>query len=150
MHKLLLVSAPTPVSHKSELRLRLQPKLRINLSKYLDFHLFLLEYHYFFTLTDACCTQIAMLRTLDILEWFRIRGSMPLTNGSGSWIRILIFSSLTVITHNIIFLRLKIKRVTNSRNQGFSYYFCMMIEGSGSIPLTNGSGSPKKCGSGSG
>jgi hypothetical protein len=33
----------------------------------------------------------------------------------------------------------------NSRNQGFSYYFCMMIEGSrsgsGSIPLTNGSGS---------
>jgi hypothetical protein len=29
----------------------------------------------------------------------------------------------------------------NSRNQGFSYYFCLMIEGSGSIPLTNGSGS---------
>jgi hypothetical protein len=31
----------------------------------------------------------------------------------------------------------------NSRNQGFSYYFCVMIEGSGSgsIPLTNGSGS---------
>jgi hypothetical protein len=34
-----------------------------------------------------------------------------------------------------------------SRNQGFSYYFCMMIEGSGSIagsgyiPLTSGSGS---------
>jgi hypothetical protein len=29
----------------------------------------------------------------------------------------------------------------NSRNQGFSYYFCMLIEGSGSIPLTGGSGS---------
>jgi hypothetical protein len=31
----------------------------------------------------------------------------------------------------------------NSRNQGFSYYFFLMIEGSGSgsIPLTNGSGS---------
>jgi hypothetical protein len=31
----------------------------------------------------------------------------------------------------------------NSRNQGFSYYFCLMIEGSGSgsIPLTNGPGS---------
>jgi hypothetical protein len=30
----------------------------------------------------------------------------------------------------------------NSRNQGFSYYFCLTIEGSGSgfIPLTNGSG----------
>jgi hypothetical protein len=26
-------------------------------------------------------------------------------------------------------------------NQGFSYYFCMLIEGSGSIPLTSGSGS---------
>jgi hypothetical protein len=35
------------------------------------------------------------------------------------------------------------KEPPNSRNQGFSYYFCMMIEGSGSgsIPLTNGSGS---------
>jgi hypothetical protein len=33
----------------------------------------------------------------------------------------------------------------NSRNQGFSYYFCLKIEGSGSgsgsMPLTNGSGS---------
>jgi hypothetical protein len=41
----------------------------------------------------------------------------------------------------------KSKRATNSRNQGFSYYFCMMIEGSGSktgsgsIPLTSGYGS---------
>ncbi len=43
------------------------------------------------------------------------------------------------------------KESLNSRNQGFSYYFCMMIEGSGSgsragsgsgsIPLTSGSGS---------
>ncbi len=43
------------------------------------------------------------------------------------------------------------KESQNSRNQGFSYYFCMMIEGSGSgsIPLTNGSGpgGPKKYGS---
>ncbi len=32
------------------------------------------------------------------------------------------------------------KEVTNSRNQGFSYYFCVTIDGSGSavaIPLTN-------------
>ena len=38
------------------------------------------------------------------------------------------------------------KESQNSRNQGFSYYFCMMIEGSGSIPQTNwsGSGRPKK------
>ncbi len=36
----------------------------------------------------------------------------------------------------------KSKRVTNRRKQG-TYYFCMLIErsGSGSIPLTNGSGS---------
>ncbi len=41
------------------------------------------------------------------------------------------------------------KESQNSRNQGFSYYFCVMIEGSGSgagsgsgsIPLTSGSGS---------
>jgi hypothetical protein len=41
------------------------------------------------------------------------------------------------------------KESQNGRNQGFSYYFCMMIEGSGSrsragsgsIPLTSGSGS---------
>ncbi len=35
------------------------------------------------------------------------------------------------------------KESQNSRNQGFSYYFYMMIEGSGSIPLTSGSGRPK-------
>jgi hypothetical protein len=33
------------------------------------------------------------------------------------------------------------KKSQNSRNQGFSYYFCLMIESSGSIPLTSGSGS---------
>jgi hypothetical protein len=51
------------------------------------------------------------------------------------------------------------KESQNGRNQGFSYYFCMMIEGagagSGSIPPTSGSGSgagrsKKTCGSGSG
>jgi hypothetical protein len=33
------------------------------------------------------------------------------------------------------------KESHNSRNQAFSNYFCMMIKGSGSIPLTSGSGS---------
>jgi hypothetical protein len=33
------------------------------------------------------------------------------------------------------------KESQNRRNQGFSYYFCMMVEESGSIPLTSGSGS---------
>ncbi len=36
-----------------------------------------------------------VFRIHDILVWIRIRGSMPLTNGSGSWIWILLFSSLT-------------------------------------------------------
>jgi hypothetical protein len=35
------------------------------------------------------------------------------------------------------------KKSQNSRNQGFPYYFYLMVEGSGSIPLTNGSGWPK-------
>jgi hypothetical protein len=33
------------------------------------------------------------------------------------------------------------KESQNRRNQGFPYYFCMMTEGSGSIPLTSGTGS---------
>jgi hypothetical protein len=42
----------------------------------------------------------------------------------------------------IIFLRYKvIKKSQNSRNQCFSHHFCLMIEGSGSVPMTNGSGS---------
>jgi hypothetical protein len=42
------------------------------------------------------------------------------------------------------------KMSQNSRNQGFSCYICLMIEGSGCIFLTNryGSGSPKTRGSG--
>ncbi len=36
------------------------------------------------------------------------------------------------------------KKSQNSINQGFSYYFCLMMEGSGSgsVPLANGSGVP--------
>ncbi len=112
-----------------------------------------------------------MLRIHDILGWIRIRGSMPLTSGfgfgSGSWIRILLISSLTfkmlaknkmfnIIISADYFLKLHLhhfskikskKESQNSRNQGFSYYFCTLIEGSGSgagsgsIPLTSGSGS---------
>ncbi len=107
-----------------------------------------------------------VFRIHDIFVWIRIRGSMPLTNGSGSWIRILLFSSLTfkmpaknffnTISSACYFLKVhlhyftKIKSQKESQNsmiQGFSYYFCMIIEGSGSragsgsIPLTSGSGS---------
>ncbi len=91
-----------------------------------------------------------MFRIHDILVWIRIRirGSIPLNNGSGSgfWIRILLFSSLT--TRKLIFFKVfclllfectvtsffKNNKSQNSRNQGFSYYFCLLIEGSGSGP----------------
>jgi len=41
--------------------------------------------------------DLPVFRIHDILGWIRIRGSMPLTNGSGSgsWTRVLLFSSLT-------------------------------------------------------
>ncbi len=78
---------------------------------------------------------------------------------SGSRFRILLFSSLTfrmpaknkffnTIFSAYYFLKVHLhhfskiksqKESQNSRNQGFSYYFCMMIEGS--IPLISGSGS---------
>ncbi len=56
-----------------------------------------------FKKTKHCQNTVAnipvkpLLRIHDILGWIRIRirGSMPLTNGFGSWIRILLFSSLT-------------------------------------------------------
>ena len=73
-------------------------------------------------------------------------------------LRILIFSSLSFKTlpKNLFFLSfpayyfLKVhlhhfskiksqKKSQNSRNQGFSYYFCMMREGSGSVHPTSGS-----------
>jgi hypothetical protein len=87
----------------------------------------------------------------DILVWIRIRGSMPLTYGSGSDPDPAIFiidlqdankklfkkksfpayCFLKVLLHH--FSKIKsIKKVLKSRNQGFSYYFCLMIEGSGS------------------
>ncbi len=54
----------------------------------------------------------------------------------------LIFSAYYFLkVHLHYFSKIKSQKESqNSRNQGFSYYFCMMIEGSGSIPLTNGSG----------
>ncbi len=102
----------------------------------------------------------------DIFVWIRIRGSMPLTNGSWSgfesgscyfrhWpsrcqqtlILFKIFSAyyfLKVHLHHFSKIKSQ-KELQNSRNRGFSYYFCTMIEGSESrsIILTNGSGSER-------
>ncbi len=110
------------------------------------------------------------LRIHDILVWIRIRGSMPLTNGSGSfyfhhWHSRCrqktnfkkVFLHITFWRYFYIIFRSEVKKKSqNSRNQGFSSYLCLMIEGSeaesGSIPMTNRSGSgsrrPKTRGSG--
>ncbi len=120
---------------------------------------------------------MAVFRIHDILVWIRIRGSMPLTNGSGCGSRcgsrscyfrhwpsrrqknefkkkISAYYFLKAHLHNFS----KIKSPKEVTKQGFSYFFYLMIEGSGSeagsesgsIHLTNGSGSgrPKICGSG--
>jgi hypothetical protein len=102
-----------------------------------------------------------VFRINDILVWIRIRirGSMPLTNGSGSFyfhhwpsrcqqktnffFKVFLYSTFWRYFY-VIFQRKKVKKkLQNCRNQGFSYCFCLMIEGfgSGSIPLTSGSGS---------
>ncbi len=95
---------------------------------------------------------------------------MPLTNGSGSgsWIRILLLSSLTfkmparnnfclnifsayycLKDHLHNFPKIKSQKESqNSRNQGFSYYFCMMTEGSGSVKWIRIREAQKTCGSG--
>jgi hypothetical protein len=103
-----------------------------------------------------------VFRIHDILGWIRIFGSMLLTNGSGSGscyfhhrpLRcqqfFLLIKVLKVHLHHFSKIKSQ-KESQNRRNQGFTYYFCIMIEGSGSvsIPLTSGfgSGRPKTCGS---
>jgi hypothetical protein len=103
---------------------------------------------------------LAVFRIHDILGWIRILGSMLLTNVSGSGSCYFRHrpsrcqQKTTVIFNTIIsayyFLKVHLhhfskiksqKESQNRRNQGFFYYFCMMIEGSGSIHLTSGSGS---------
>jgi hypothetical protein len=84
----------------------------------------------------------AVLRIRDIiLERIRIRRSVPLTNGSGSgscYFRLCPYDANTKL---YIFSHIS----QNSRDPSFSYYFCLVIKGSGSgpVPLTNRSGRPK-------
>ena len=76
----------------------------------------------------------------------RIRILDPDPAGSGSNT---IFSAYYFLKEHLLhFSKIKSQKESqNRRNQGFSYYFCMNIEGSGaesgsgSIPLTSGSGS---------
>jgi hypothetical protein len=59
-----------------------------------------------------------------------------------------VFLYITFLRYFYIISKIQSQK-ENSKNQGFSYYICLMIEGSGSgsragsgsIPLTNGSGS---------
>ncbi len=103
-----------------------------------------------------------MLGIRDILVRIRIRilGSVPLTNrsnadpgipktygsyrsGSGSRGG---FGTRVLHLHNSSKIKKNLKEVTKQycRNQGFSYYFCLMMEesgaGSGSVLVTNGYG----------
>ncbi len=110
-------------------------------------------------------TQVweALLRIHDILGRIQIRGCMPLTNGSesGSWIRILLFSSLpsrcqqkTIFclflfegTFTSFFKDKKSKRSHKTVPVGIKFYLLYLHDDrririrSRSGPLTNGSGS---------
>ncbi len=92
----------------------------------------------------------AVFRIRHILVRIRIRGSVPLTNWSGSrsgscscrlWpsglqqkIYIFFFAYYCTLWRYIYIVLQKIKSHK-------SYYFCVMMEGYGYVPLTNGSGS---------
>ncbi len=100
-----------------------------------------------------------MLRIHDILVWIRIRGSMPLTNGSGSHFRhwpsrgqqktdffndkvFLLFTFWGTFTS--FFKDIKPNRSNTSYiTVGIKVFLTifLMTEGSRSMPLTNGSGS---------
>jgi hypothetical protein len=82
-----------------------------------------------------------VLRIHDILVSIRIRGSMPLTYGSGfgsyfqdankKQICLKRFSAyyfLKVHLHHFSKIKSE-KKSQNSWNEGFSHYFCLMIEG---------------------
>ncbi len=93
----------------------------------------------------------SVFRIHDVLVWIRIRILDPdpsifvidLQDANNKTNFLFNFFCLLLFEDTFIsYLKIKSQKESqNSRNQGFSYYFCMMIEGSGSIPLTNGSGS---------
>ncbi len=99
------------------------------------------------SITNRTFTRFRIVR-------IRIRGSMPLTNESGTCyfrhspsrhqqkngIFFEVFFCLLLFEGTFTSF-LKIKSHKNSRNQGFSYYFFLMIDGSGSVTMTNRSGS---------
>ncbi len=97
-----------------------------------------------------------VLRIPDIMVRIRIRGSVPVTNRSGScyfrqWqdgnnkknSNFFCFLLFEATLTSVFKEKSRHKESQNRRNQGFSYYFCLVIEGfgSGSVYRANGSGS---------
>ncbi len=78
----------------------------------------------------------------SVTFWYR-SGSADPCLWPIQWIQIrlqfLIFDSLSFFLHHFSKTKSHRKKSQNNKEQGFSYYFCLMIEGSGSVPLTNGS-----------
>jgi hypothetical protein len=89
---------------------------------------------------------LTVLRIHEILVriWIRARGSIPLTNGSGSCTNFFLLITFLRFTS---FFKVKSHKRSHKTVGMFSYYFCLMIEGAGSgskavsVYLTNGSGS---------
>ncbi len=93
-------------------------------------------------------TGLSVFRIRDMLVRIWIRGSVPRTNlrirscSFRQWpSRCQLHFEGTFMT----FFKDKnvIKKSQNNRNHGFSYYFCLVIEGSVSVHLTNRSEWPK-------
>ncbi len=86
--------------------------------------------------------QSPVLRIPDILVRIRIRRSAIFISNlqdASKFLCLLLFEG----TFTSFYKDKSHKMSQNRRNQGFSYYFCFMMEGSGSgfVPLSNGSGS---------
>jgi hypothetical protein len=98
------------------------------------------------------CIQEAVLGIRHILVRIRMRirilGSVPLTNGSGYGSgmpkKLMDPGPDADSEHWYIYIILQrynvIKKLQNSTNQGFSYWFCLMMEGSGSVLVITRSG----------
>ena len=93
---------------------------------------------------------VPVFRNRNILVRIRILGSVPLNNGSGSGsgsescsfnsdLQIIFFFFIFFLITFTSFFTDK-KKSQNSRNQGFLTIFCLMMGGSRSVPLSNGSG----------
>ncbi len=92
---------------------------------------------------SLCLPSVLLVR--DILKRIRIRGSVPLITGSGSGS--CFFRHWTSRWQLKIFIFAEYVLFEATFTSFFITSFCLMIEGSGSVSLTNGSGGPKTYGS---